>query len=84
MRRIEPRAIAPTALHLVQHALLQLVDALLRRDVDFVVLARRVDPSAVGARHLAPDQRHRAPVLCHRAADVYFGVCLGRRGGLFF
>lgn len=83
MRRVEPRAIAPTALHLVQHGPLQLVDAVLRRDVDLVVLARRVDPGAVGARHLAADQRHRAPVLGHRAADVYFGVCFGgrRKGG---
>lgn len=40
-----------------------------------MVFTRCVDCAAVGARHLAADQRHRSAVLCHCAGDVDFGVC---------
>lgn len=72
---IQPRAIAAAALRLVLHGLLQLVDALPWRNVDFVVLTRCVDCAAVRARHLAAYQRHCAPVLCHPPGYVDLFVC---------
>lgn len=71
---IEKRAIATTTLHLVVQRGPQLVDALVRRHVDFMVLARGVDLAAVGTRHLGAYQRHCASVLRYTRGYVDLGV----------